>query len=511
MTSIISPRRRVAVSVGGLLVRAAALALLLAGLLVWSRWVGRAVAQPGDWVELDQALYRAANGVSSRPLMALWTATLNEPAPGYLALIAAILGYCGWRRRALLPAAALAIAIALAVGLLATVQTHAAGNRERPFLHVPEAKTPITSCRSGFLLVALRDGDGPTASCEPGKGQVVGVDWREIWVQFRTFPSGHMRETVSLSLLLVAFWPGSWPYALAYNVLMAFSRVHIGAHYPSDVLAGAAVGLWAGGLTLLALDLLRRLLSYVHRLPAARAASDWVFATRVAGRPHLDPLPARLTRIALYAAGLNLALYGLGQAVSNPDVGHLHTVLQSADAVAFSVAATQFDPALASILHRALGPAGALYGMLAGAAVLAGALRGRRAAAATFLALAAALALSLELRWLGLQFFDRPPPLHEDPEFHLPPEWRAAWATVASFPNMHALLAAALAGILAGTWRRAAIAAQLLGLTAGLLPVYLGTAWVTDVLGSYLLGNLSAALAHRAVTQFVPLEPRSRD
>jgi len=46
--------------------------------------------------------------------------------------------------------------------------------------------------------------------------------------------------------------------AIAYAVLVGWSRVYLGVHYPLDVLAGAGIGMAVGGAVWLALRLLLR-------------------------------------------------------------------------------------------------------------------------------------------------------------------------------------------------------------------------------------------------------------
>jgi undecaprenyl-diphosphatase len=57
-----------------------------------------------------------------------------------------------------------------------------------------------------------------------------------------SFPSGHTLHAVAFSTVAVAYYPLLfwlvWPFAL----LVALSRPILGLHYPSDVLAGAALG-----------------------------------------------------------------------------------------------------------------------------------------------------------------------------------------------------------------------------------------------------------------------------
>lgn len=67
-------------------------------------------------------------------------------------------------------------------------------------------------------------------------------EWEQAWSQYSSFPSGHARETASELTLMVTLWPASLLPALAYMALLAFSRLYIGVHLPSDVLTGAVLG-----------------------------------------------------------------------------------------------------------------------------------------------------------------------------------------------------------------------------------------------------------------------------
>jgi len=65
-----------------------------------------------------------------------------------------------------------------------------------------------------------------------------------------SFPSGHTMHAVGFSIVAVAYYPVLfwlvWPFAL----LVALSRPILGLHYPSDVLAGAALGAMIAGISL---------------------------------------------------------------------------------------------------------------------------------------------------------------------------------------------------------------------------------------------------------------------
>lgn len=63
-----------------------------------------------------------------------------------------------------------------------------------------------------------------------------------------SFPSGHSCAAFACSVALALVLPQKWARAaaLAAAALMAFSRLYVGVHYPSDVLAGVLIGTVCG-------------------------------------------------------------------------------------------------------------------------------------------------------------------------------------------------------------------------------------------------------------------------
>lgn len=57
-----------------------------------------------------------------------------------------------------------------------------------------------------------------------------------------SFPSGHTLHAVSFTLVASAHFPILAGVLVPFAVLVALSRMILGLHYPSDVLAGAAIG-----------------------------------------------------------------------------------------------------------------------------------------------------------------------------------------------------------------------------------------------------------------------------
>ena len=70
-----------------------------------------------------------------------------------------------------------------------------------------------------------------------------------------SFPSGHTLHAVSFSIVGLGHFPALAPLLLTFTALVAASRVVLGLHYPSDVLAAIGIGgvlgacsLWLGSL-----------------------------------------------------------------------------------------------------------------------------------------------------------------------------------------------------------------------------------------------------------------------
>jgi len=182
----------------------------------------------------DESLFRVLNDVPAALASVLTPLSHLFRLAGIVIVIVLAAVYVVARNRSVLPVAAGAAAAAVAWALANLAKVIA--NRPRPYEVVAGA--------------VLRQ--------QPAHGT--------------SFPSSHTAITVAVVIALVPFLPRALAWvAVGYAVLVGWSRVYLGVHYPLDILGGAGIGLAVGGAMLLALGVLVR-----HHTERAAAGRDAV-------------------------------------------------------------------------------------------------------------------------------------------------------------------------------------------------------------------------------------------
>ena len=71
--------------------------------------------------------------------------------------------------------------------------------------------------------------------------ETFGFDWWGTKADFWSFPSGHATTAVAIAAALYCLWPRFLPLYVGFAALIGVSRVVIGAHYVSDVIAATFI------------------------------------------------------------------------------------------------------------------------------------------------------------------------------------------------------------------------------------------------------------------------------
>lgn len=66
-----------------------------------------------------------------------------------------------------------------------------------------------------------------------------------------SFPSGHTLHAVVFAVVALSYFPQLSIILVPFTVMVGLSRVVLGLHYPSDVLAGAVIGASIAGISFL--------------------------------------------------------------------------------------------------------------------------------------------------------------------------------------------------------------------------------------------------------------------
>lgn len=83
---------------------------------------------------------------------------------------------------------------------------------------------------------------------ESGEWQTRPTDFVQTKERGTSFPSAHSSNSMCLAMLAILIWPALKKWPLFLPLLVGYSRIYLGKHYPVDVLAGWLWGLVITGI-----------------------------------------------------------------------------------------------------------------------------------------------------------------------------------------------------------------------------------------------------------------------
>jgi membrane-associated phospholipid phosphatase len=203
-------------------------------------------------VQLDENLFRLINQTWACPPIDKLMAIMSSFAfwiPIFLFIAVAILIFCGKKGRQLV------LSLVIVIGLTEAIFVGSI----KGLIHRPRPPEVLVNTR----IVALQKANPQTlALFKPATvGHSAAKDIRSVG---KSFPSGHVTDNFAALTVLIAFFGWRGALYLLPASLVAYSRIYVGKHWPSDVLASIFLGVLCALLILGLIDWSRRRLTLLR-------------------------------------------------------------------------------------------------------------------------------------------------------------------------------------------------------------------------------------------------------